>query len=76
MLALGKVGLAFLIVGFVAATFGAALETALSTGYSISQYLGWQWGKYVAPRNAARFHAVVLTAIIVGSMRSSPLSTR
>ena len=68
VLALGKVGLAFLIVGFVAATFGAALECALSTGYSISQYLGWQWGKYTAPRQAARFHAVVLLAIIGGSM--------
>ncbi|MCU1587803.1 MAG: natural resistance-associated macrophage protein, partial [Frankiales bacterium] len=68
VLALGKVGLAFLIVGFVAATFGAALECALSTGYSISQYLGWQWGKHVAPRNAARFHAVVLIAIVLSSM--------
>src|SRR4051795_1000861 len=44
--ALGKVGLAFLIVGFVACTFGAALETALSCGYTIAQYFGWQWGKF------------------------------
>ena len=68
VLALGKVGLAFLIVGFVAATFGAALETALSTGYTVSQYLGWQWGKMTAPREAARFHAVVLVAIVLGAM--------
>ena len=68
VLALGKVGLAFLIVGFVAATFGAALECALSTGYSISQYLGWQWGKYTAPKEAARFHAVVLLSLVIGSM--------
>ncbi len=68
VLSLGKVGLAFLIVGFVAATFGAALETALSTGYSLSQYLGWQWGKRTAPREAARFHAVVLLSIVLGSM--------
>ena len=67
-LALGKVGLAFLIVGFVAATFGAALETALSTGYSVAQYLGWTWGKRVAPRDAARFHAVVLVALVLGAM--------
>jgi Mn2+/Fe2+ NRAMP family transporter len=67
-LAAGKVGLAFVIVGFVAATFGAALETGLSTGYSIAQYLGWAWGKSVAPVRAARFHAVVLVAIILGSM--------
>jgi Mn2+/Fe2+ NRAMP family transporter len=68
VLALGKVGLAFLIVGFVAATFGAALETALSTGYTVAQYFGWQWGKLTAPREAARFHAVVLVATVLGAM--------
>jgi manganese transport protein len=68
VLALGKVGLAFLIVGFVAATFGAALETALSTGYSLAQYLGWSWGKHLRPRDAARFHVAVLVAIALGAM--------
>jgi manganese transport protein len=63
--ALGKVGLAFVIVGFVACTFGAALETALSCGYTVSQYFGWQWGKLVRPREASRFHLVVLVSIIV-----------
>jgi Mn2+/Fe2+ NRAMP family transporter len=66
VLSLGKVGLAFAIVGFVAATFGAALETALSTGYSIAQYLGWSWGKYLAPVRASRFHATVLVALFSG----------
>jgi manganese transport protein len=64
-LALGKVGLAFLILGFVACTFGAALETALSCGYTLSQYFGWQWGKFVAPREAARFHLTVIVAVVV-----------
>ena len=49
-LALGKIGLAVALVGFVAATLGAACETGLSVGYSIAQYFGWQWGKYVRPR--------------------------
>jgi manganese transport protein len=62
--AAGKLGLAVAILGFVAATFGAALETGLSTGYSIAQYFGWQWGKFVRPRAAARFHVVVLLALI------------
>ena len=61
--ALGKLGLAVLLLGIFAATFGAALETALSAGYSVAQYLGWQWGKYVRPREAGRFHLVVLIAI-------------
>ena len=64
--AVGKIGVAVMIIGFVAATFGAALETALSFGYSLSQYVGWQWGKYVRPREAARFHLSVLIAIIGG----------
>jgi Mn2+/Fe2+ NRAMP family transporter len=63
--ALGRVGLAFIIVGFVACTFGAALETALSCGYTVSQYFGWQWGKLVRPREAARFHLVVLVSLFV-----------
>jgi manganese transport protein len=65
-IAAGKIALAFAILGFVAATFGAALETGLSTGYSIAQYFGWQWGKYVPPRKAARFHLVVLLAVLTG----------
>ena len=65
---LGKVGLAFVILGIFAATFGAALETTLSAGYTVSQYLGWQWGKFVRPREAARFHLVMLVALIVGAL--------
>ena len=64
-IAAGKLALALAILGFVAATFGAALETGLSTGYSIAQYFGWQWGKFVRPRQAARFHVVVLLATLV-----------
>jgi Mn2+/Fe2+ NRAMP family transporter len=66
--ALGKLGLAVAIIGVFAATFGAALETGLSAGYAVSQYFGWQWGKYVRPAQASRFHAVVLVTIIVGAM--------
>jgi Mn2+/Fe2+ NRAMP family transporter len=65
--ALGKLGLAFAILGFVAATFGAALETGLSCGYSVAQYFGWQWGKYVRPRDAARFHLVVLVCLVIAA---------
>ena len=61
--AAGKIGLALVIVGFFAATFGAALETSLSAGYTISQYFGWQWGKFRRPREASRFHLVVVVAI-------------
>jgi Mn2+/Fe2+ NRAMP family transporter len=63
VVSLGKVGLAFVLLGIFAATFGAALETGLSTGYTIAQYFGWQWGKLVRPREASRFHLVVLVSI-------------
>ena len=54
-IAAGKLALAFALLGFVAATFGAALETGLSTGYAMAQYFGWQWGKFVRPREASRW---------------------
>ena len=68
VVATGKIGLAFALVGIFAATFGAALETALSAGYGVAQYLGWQWGKYVRPRQAARFHLVAIVAILIGAL--------
>jgi Mn2+/Fe2+ NRAMP family transporter len=71
-IALGKVGLAVAILGFVAATLGAACETGLSTGYSIAQYFGWQWGKYVKPPEASRFH---LTLVIVTVLATGVLLT-
>jgi Mn2+/Fe2+ NRAMP family transporter len=64
--ALGKVGLAIALLGFFAATFGAACETGLSVGYSIAQYFGWQWGKFVRPGQAARFHLVLLLSTVTG----------
>lgn len=68
MVVLGKLGLAVLLIGIFAATFGAALETALSAGYSVAQYLGWQWGKYVRPVEAPRFHLVVMLTIAAAAL--------
>jgi manganese transport protein len=66
-LSLGTLGISFLLFGMFAAIFSAALETALSAGYTLSQYFGWQWGKFVRPREAARFHLVVLVSISVAA---------
>jgi len=65
---LGKLGLAVLLIGVFAATFGAALETGLSAGYIVSQYFGWQWGKFVPPKKAPRFHLVVMVSIALGAL--------
>lgn len=64
-LAGGKLALAVVIVGIVAATFGAALETGLSSGYTLAQFLGWSWGKYRKPSQAARFHLTMIIALLV-----------
>jgi Mn2+/Fe2+ NRAMP family transporter len=63
--AFGKVGVAFALLGFVAATFGAACETGLAVGYSAAQFFGWQWGKYVSPRRASRFHLLILISALL-----------
>jgi Mn2+/Fe2+ NRAMP family transporter len=64
-LAFGKLGLALAIIGVFAATFGAAMETSLSAGYTVAQYFGWSWGKLLRPRQAARFHTVVLVSVLL-----------
>lgn len=63
----GKLALAFAVIGIVAATFGAALETTLSGGYTLAQFLGWPWGKFRRPAQAARFHVVMFVSIVVGA---------
>lgn len=61
----GTLLVAVVIVGVVAATFGAALETALATGYTASQYFGWSWGKFRRPARAPRFHLAMILALVV-----------
>jgi len=65
---LGRLGLAAVLIGIFAATFGAALETSLSAGYIIGQYFGWPWGKFLRPRRAARFHVVVLIVLVIAGL--------
>lgn len=62
----GKLGLAFVLVGIVAATFGAALETTLSSGYTLAQFFGWSWGKFRRPAEAARFHLAMIVCLLIG----------
>lgn len=62
--AFGKIGIAVMLLGFFAATFGAACETGLSLGYSAAQYFGFAWGKRVRPREASMFHVILLLVTI------------
>lgn len=63
--AFGKVGLIVVILGFVAATFGASLEVTLSSGYTLAQFFGWPWGKFRRPAHASRFHAAMILSLVV-----------
>ncbi len=65
--AVGKIGMAVAVLGFVAATFGAACETGLSVGYSLAQYVGAQWGKFVRPGAAVAFHTVLVLATLAAA---------
>jgi Mn2+/Fe2+ NRAMP family transporter len=62
----GKIALALVLVGMVAATFGAALETTLSSGYTLAQFFGWSWGKFRKPAQAARFHIAMIVCLLIG----------
>ncbi|MFF2317479.1 Nramp family divalent metal transporter [Arthrobacter sp. NPDC058097] len=62
----GKLGLAVVLLGVMAATFGAALETTLSSGYTLAQFFGWSWGKFRKPAEAARFHVSMIICLLVG----------
>lgn len=62
----GTLLLVAIIIGIVAATFGAALETTLSAGYTLAQFFGWTWGKSKAPAQAARFHTTMIVCLVIG----------
>jgi len=62
----GKLAVALVLVGIVAATFGAALETTLSSGYTLAQFFGWSWGKFRKPAQAARFHIAMIVCLLIG----------
>jgi Mn2+/Fe2+ NRAMP family transporter len=67
-LSLGRSGLWLLLIGMFAAVFGAAAEATLSSAYSVCQYFGWQWGKFVRRPEAPRFWFFVVLFIIVAAL--------
>ena len=73
----GKLALAFVIVGILAATFGAALETTLSSGYTLAQFFGWSWGKFRRPAAGGPLpHRDDRRACSIGGGVLRPASTR
>ena len=63
---LGRVGFAVALVGIFFAVGGAAVETALSAAYNVTQFLGVPWGKRRKPREVPFFTASWIAAILLG----------
>jgi manganese transport protein len=59
----GETGLILAIVGMLFAVGGAAIDTALAGAYNVSQFFGWEWGRYRHNAGAPRFTMVWLTMI-------------
>lgn len=63
----GKIGVALAIVGFLAATIGATIETLMSTGYTVAQFFGWPHGKYHERRRSSRFSVLLLVSLLAAT---------
>jgi Mn2+/Fe2+ NRAMP family transporter len=66
LLALGKPGLVFALLGMLFAIGGAAVETALASAYNLAQFFGWPWGKSKRPSQAKRFTLAWISMLVMG----------
>ena len=65
---LGETGLQIGLLGMLFAIGGAAAETALSCGYNIAQFFGWEWGKFRKPSGAPRFTIAAMVMLVFGAL--------
>ena len=47
---------------------GAAIETCLCCAYGVSQFFGWQWGRYQPPSAAPRFTLFWLATFVIANL--------
>jgi len=64
----GKWGLIIALLGMFFAFSGAAIENALTGAYNISQFFGWNWGKFRVPKDAPRFHFAWMIMFILAAL--------
>jgi Mn2+/Fe2+ NRAMP family transporter len=65
--AFGAWGRPLFLACLAIACFGAVLEIALALAYLVAQGLGWNWGKNVRPREAARFSITYTLALVLAT---------
>jgi Mn2+/Fe2+ NRAMP family transporter len=75
--AFGQVGIVLALIGILFAVSGAAIDTALAGAYNVSQYFGWEWGRYRGHREAPRFAigwiVMFVLAYLIASTGVDPL---
>jgi manganese transport protein len=64
--AFGEVGLLLALGGMLCCVGGAAIDSSFAASYNLSQFLGWEWGRYRGPKKAPRFTASWLAFLLVG----------
>lgn len=67
-LSFGQTGLLLALGGILFAVGGAAIDACFSGAYNLSQFLGWEWGKYRGVRQAPRFTITWLVFIALAAM--------
>jgi Mn2+/Fe2+ NRAMP family transporter len=65
---LGRWGFALFVAALAIACLGAALEVTLALAYMVAQGYGWNWGENLRPRDAARFTATYMAALILAAI--------
>lgn len=63
--ALGQVGLILVLVGFLFAIGGAAIDASFSGAYVLAQFFGWEWGRYRRNAGAPRFTLTWLAMLLI-----------
>ena len=53
---LGTIGMLVALAGILFAVSGAAIDTLFAGAYNVSQFFGWEWGRYRSNAGAPRFH--------------------
>jgi len=61
---LGTIGLLVALVGILFAVSGAAIDTVFAGAYNISQFFGWEWGRYRSNAGAPRFTAAWIAMLL------------
>jgi Mn2+/Fe2+ NRAMP family transporter len=52
---LGQIGLLLALIGILFAVGGASIDTLFAGAYNLSQFMGWEWGRYRSNAGAPRF---------------------